>query len=60
MNEMVVAVDALSREVLGEVFRGVLGSGPALASMSTVAALGPLRSFLLPLPTPIELISRWD
>lgn len=56
----VAAVDALSRESLSRLVRGVLLSAPAAMSLRGVEALGPLRSVLLPLPTPVELLARWD
>lgn len=58
MEELVAAVDALSRESLSQVFRVVLGSTPAVVAASTVEALGPLRPVLLPVPTPLEIM-RW-
>ncbi len=58
VEELVAAADALSREALGEVVRRVLGSTPAVLALGTVEALGPLRPLLLPLPTPLEILSR--
>lgn len=58
MQEAVSAVDALSRGALNAVLQSLLGSAPAMLASSTVAALGPLRGLLLPVPTPFELLSR--
>lgn len=58
VGELVAAVDALSREALTSAAMAVLRSGPAALSSSAVQALGPLRPLLLPLPTPVELISN--
>ena len=54
MDEMVAAVDALSREALSRLVTSLLGSLPALAVGTTMSALGPLRGLLLPVPTPFE------
>lgn len=58
--ESVAAVDAIGREVASQASRLVLGSVPAMATMSFVEALGPLRPIFLPLPTPLEVLSRYD
>jgi aarF domain-containing kinase len=58
VDELVAAVDALGREVLSQGFRRVLGSVPAVATLTTLEALGPLRPVLVPLPTPLEVMSR--
>ncbi|GIM09389.1 hypothetical protein Vretimale_13253, partial [Volvox reticuliferus] len=58
VEELVSAVDTLSRETLSRLVRGVLVSGPAVMSLRGVEALGPLRTVLLPLPTPVELLAR--
>ncbi|KXZ45805.1 hypothetical protein GPECTOR_50g599 [Gonium pectorale] len=58
VEEMVVAVDALSRDALSRLLGRLLGSAPAALALRSVEALGPLRSVLLPLPTPVELLSR--
>ncbi|EFJ53286.1 hypothetical protein VOLCADRAFT_115858 [Volvox carteri f. nagariensis] len=58
VEELVAAVDALSRESLSRLVRGVLLSAPAAMSLRGVEALGPLRSVLLPLPTPVEVLAR--
>lgn len=50
VEELVSAVDALSREALGEAVRVALGSATAVAALQSVEALGPLRSMLMPLP----------
>ena len=59
MDEMVAAVDALSREALSRLVTSLLGSLPALAVGTTMSALGPLRGLLLPVPTPFEILTRW-
>lgn len=58
MAESVAAVDAVGREVASQASRLVLGSVPAMATLSFVEALGPLRPFIIPLPTPLEVLSR--
>jgi aarF domain-containing kinase len=58
VDEAVAAVDALSREALGELLRAFLGSVPAALSTATVSSLGVLRPLLLPLPTPVEVLTR--
>ena len=54
VNELVAAVDALSREAASSLVRALLASAP-LAVLQ--AALGPLRT-VLPLPTPAEALGR--
>lgn len=45
VEEVVAAVDALSKEAAGQLLRAALGSGPALiAGRIESALLGPLRS----------------
>ena len=58
VEESVAAVDAVGREVLSQVSTSVLGSVPAMATLSFFEALGPLRPFILPVPTPLEVLSR--
>ncbi|KAG2445378.1 hypothetical protein HYH02_008842, partial [Chlamydomonas schloesseri] len=58
VEELVAAVDALSRDSLSALVRTLLASGPAAASLRGVEALGPLRAVLLPLPTPVEVLAR--
>lgn len=58
VSESVAAVDAIGRELASQVSRGVLGSVPAVATLSFVEALGPLRPFVLPVVTLPELLSR--
>lgn len=58
VDELAAAADAVGKDVLSQSFQRVLGSVPALATMAMLDALGPLRPFILPLPTPLELISR--
>ncbi|GFR50186.1 hypothetical protein Agub_g12356 [Astrephomene gubernaculifera] len=57
VEEMVAAVDAMSREALGEALRLVLSSAGAVTALRSVEALGPLRSMLMPLPLPLEVLS---
>ena len=58
MNELVAAVSSLQRLALSNFARRVLGSPPAALASGAVAALGPWRRVLLPLPTPLELLSQ--
>ncbi|KAF6265823.1 hypothetical protein COO60DRAFT_1633263 [Scenedesmus sp. NREL 46B-D3] len=58
VEELVAAADALSRDALSQTLRVLLGSRPVAVAMSSLEALGPLRPLLLPLTTPLELISR--
>lgn len=60
MEESAAAVDAISREIATEISRRLMGSPPALATMSFVEALGPLRPFFLPVITPLELLNRYS
>ena len=54
----VVSIDALSREALHTIFSNVLGSVPAIAALNLRRALGPLRPVVLPVATPLEVMSR--
>jgi aarF domain-containing kinase len=58
VEELVAAADALSRDALSQTLRVLLGSAPVAVVMSSLEALGPLRPLLLPLTTPLELLSR--
>ncbi|GMH38694.1 hypothetical protein BSKO_06578 [Bryopsis sp. KO-2023] len=58
VDEMVAAVDALSRESLSRIFTSYLGSIPVTAALRTADALGPLRPFALPFITPAEVVQR--
>jgi aarF domain-containing kinase len=58
VDELVAAVDALSREALSETLRLVLGSAPVALAMSSLEAAGPLRPLLLPFTGPLELMAR--
>ena len=58
MNELVAAVSSLQRLALSNFAQRVLGSPTAVLASGAVAALGPWRRFLLPLPTPLELLSQ--
>ena len=50
VDELVSAVDAMSREALGEAVKMALSSATTVAALQSVEALGPLRSMLMPLP----------
>jgi aarF domain-containing kinase len=54
----VASIDALSRETLHTVFSNVLSSVPAIAALNLRRALGPLRPVVLPVATPLEVMSR--
>ena len=54
----VVSVDALSRDALHTIFSNVVNSVPAIAALSLRQALGPLRPVVLPVATPLEVMSR--
>lgn len=58
VDELVAAVDALSREALSETLHLVLGSAPVALAMSSLEAAGPLRPLLLPFTGPLELMAR--
>lgn len=58
VEELVAAVDALSREALSDALRLVLGSAPVALAMSSLEAAGPLRPLLLPFTGPLELMAR--
>ncbi len=58
VEELVSAVDVLSREALSEVTRRVMGSVAAATERRAREALGPLRPLVIPLPTPFEVLSR--
>lgn len=58
VDEMVAAVDAMSKEALSQVFATFLGSAPVAAAIRTMDALGPLRPFVFPLLTPAEVVQR--
>ena len=51
-------MDALSRETLHTVFSNVVSSVPAIAALNLRRALGPLRPVVLPVATPLEVMSR--
>jgi len=58
VEELVAAVDALSREALSDTLRLVLGSAPVALALSSLEAAGPLRPLLLPFTGPLELLAR--
>lgn len=57
VEEMVAAVDAMSREAVGEALRMTLSSTAAVSALRSVEALGPLRSLVLPMPLPLDFLS---
>lgn len=59
VEEAVAAVDAAGREALSEFCSWILGAPATAAALAGLRAMGPLRPLLLPLPTPLELLSRW-
>eukprot|EP00210_Caulerpa_lentillifera_P000219 g213.t1 len=58
VEEMVAATDALSREGLSRLAGAYMESVPAMVSLRTVEALGPLRTVLFPFLTPTEIVER--
>lgn len=58
VDEMIAAVNALTREALGEALRVVLASNAAVLALRNIEALGPLRAVLMPAPLPIFLRSN--
>lgn len=58
VEELVAAVDALSREALSETLRLVLCQPAVALAMSSLEAAGPLRPLLLPFTGPLELMAR--
>ncbi|KAJ9524189.1 hypothetical protein QJQ45_004999 [Haematococcus lacustris] len=57
VEEAVAAVDAMSREAIGEALRLVAGTATSLAALRGMEALGPLRAMLMPLPLPVDMLS---
>ncbi|KAK9866008.1 hypothetical protein WJX84_009124 [Apatococcus fuscideae] len=57
VDEAVAALDAVGRQAVSTVVGQLLGSVPAMATLSTVSALGPFRSVVFPLPTPVDFLS---
>lgn len=55
-DELVAAVDAMSREAVNEALRVLLGSTASMAALRGAEVLGPLRSMFLPLPLPAEVL----
>lgn len=58
VDEMIAAVNALTREALSEALRLVLASNAAVLALRNIEALGPLRAVLMPAPLPVFLRSR--
>jgi len=56
---MVAAVDALSREALGEALKLALSSASAVTTVRSIEALGPLRAMILPMPVPMDFLTSW-
>ena len=56
VDELVAAVDALSREAVGEAFSMVLSSATTIATLQSVEALGPLRAMFMPVPMPVDML----
>ncbi|CAG9460317.1 unnamed protein product [Pedinophyceae sp. YPF-701] len=58
IEELAATLDALSREAQIELFRNVVTSFTATATMRSLDAMGPLRPFVAPFPLPVEVLSR--
>ena len=58
VEEAVAALDAYGRGALSDGSQAVLSSSAAGLAQAGLQALGPLRPFLLPFPTPLEVLSR--
>lgn len=58
VEEAVAAVDAWGREALSELCARILGAPATAVALAGLRAMGPFRPLLLPLPTPIELLTR--
>ena len=58
MAETVAAVDAVGREIGSRVTSNLLGTVPAVASVSLIRGLGNIRLFVLPQTTPVEALTR--
>lgn len=50
------AIDAMSREALGEALRVISASTTTVAALRGLEALGPLRAMLMPVPLPTDLL----
>lgn len=57
VEEMVAAINALTREALCEAFKVVFASNAAVTALRNTEALGPLRAVLAPIPTPLAFLS---
>lgn len=57
VEEMVAAINALTREALCEAFKVVFASNAAVTALRNTEALGPLRAILAPIPTPLGFLS---
>ena len=57
VEEMVAAINALTREALCEAFKVVFASNAAVTALRNTEALGPLRAVLAPIPTPLGFLS---
>jgi hypothetical protein len=57
VEEMVAAINALTREALCEAFKVVVASNAAVTALRNTEALGPLRAILAPIPQPLAFLS---
>ena len=60
VDELVAAVDAMSRQGLSEALKLVLGSATAVSALRNVEALGPLRTMLMPIPLPMDMLHSME
>ncbi|KAF5827894.1 ABC1 family-domain-containing protein [Dunaliella salina] len=60
VEEAVVAIDAMSRQGMGEALKLITGSASAMATLRGMESLGPLRAFLLPPPVPLEMLTAFQ
>jgi aarF domain-containing kinase len=57
VEEMVAAINALTREALCEAFKVVVASDAAVTALRNTEALGPFRAILAPIPQPLAFLS---
>lgn len=60
VDEMVAAVDALSREALGEALRLALNSSAAVTTLRSMEALWPLHAMMVPMPMPHDMLTAMN
>ena len=60
VEEAVAAVDAWGREALSELCARVLGAPATAVALAGRRAMGPFRPLLFPVPTPLELLTRYS